>query len=97
MKCLKYYLCKYIGHEDWSRGRIVTIEDVCSSIMTAIMIILGVLLCAATIILFTTAPSDEVLRLIRNLIIGVIGGCVIIGALEYYNKISDYVLIKCKK
>ena len=34
MKCLKYYLCKYIGHEDWSRGRIVTIEDVCSSIMT---------------------------------------------------------------
>ena len=33
MKGLKYYLCKYIGHEDWSRERIVTIEDVCSSIM----------------------------------------------------------------
>lgn len=101
MKGLKYYLCKYIGHEDWSRGRIVTIEDVCSSIMTPIMVILGVLfvilLCEAAIIFFTTAPFDEVLRLIRNLIIGVIGGCVIIGVLEYYNKISDYVLIKCKK
>ena len=101
MKGLKYYLCKYIGHEDWSRGRIVTIEDVCSSIMTAIMIILGVLfvilLCAAIIIFFTTASSDEVLRLIRNLIIGVVGGSIIICALEYYNEISDYILIKCKK
>lgn len=82
MKGPKYYLCKYVGHDDWSDGRIVTIEDVCSFVMSTIGLIIFtlfvILLCAAIIIFFTTAPFDEVLRLIRNLIIGVIGGCVII-------------------
>lgn len=100
-RSLKYYMCKYLGHDTYNQGRIVTIDDigmfVAKIIQYTIASIFILFVSAAAIVLIFSTTMQEFIAFIVIVVVLVLFAFILTEILKFYDNVKDKVLYRCKK